>query len=177
MLRNKVVALLAGASLFEAEYRAAMSCEKRRGRTDERELTVMVSCNTDLPAYLGFAGVGQVFRLVRRTRNHKSSATREQTIWGLTSLSAAQASPERLLRLVRGHWGIENRSHWVRDVTFDEDKSQVRVGNLPQVLATLRNTAISLIRLTGCKNVAAACRRFAAKPGEAVALLGINRTE
>lgn len=143
-----------------------------------------VSCQANLPRYLGFTGAAQVFRLTRRTRHHKSGAEREQVILGVTSLSAADASPERLLGLVRGHWGIENRSHCihacvngVRDMTFDEDRSQVRAGNVPQVLAALRNTAISLIRLSGATNVAAACRRFAAQPGQAIELLKINRTE
>jgi hypothetical protein len=65
----------------------------------------------------------------------------------------------------------------VRDVTFGEDKSQVRTGNLPQVMAMLRNTAISLARLAGFANIAAACRRFAARPTEAIQLLGLPRTE
>lgn len=79
---------------------------------------------------------------------------------------------------MRGHWHIENRSHGVRDVTFDEDRSQVRSGSLPQVLAALRNTVLGLMRQAGETNIAAACRRFAAQPWEALALLGITlRTE
>jgi len=81
---------------------------------------------------------------------------------------------ERLLGLVRGHWSIENQSHWVRDVTFDEDRSQVRCGNIPQVMATLRNTAIGLLRWAGYTNIAAACRRLAAQPGLALTLIGIE---
>ena len=85
-----------------------------------------------------------------------------------------QASATCLLGLVRGQWTIENRSHWVRDVTFDEDRSQVRTGNVPQVMAALRNTAIGLLRLAGESNIAAACRRLAAQPEQALTLLGIN---
>ena len=175
-MQKKVAALLGSASLFEAEYRKARTCEQRCGRLEEREITVAVSCNADLATYLGFAGVQQVFVLERRTQHPKSGAVREQTVWGVTSLSAAEATPDRLLSLARGHWHIENRSHWVRDVTFDEDRSQVRIGNIPQVMASFRNTAISLMRLAGHRNVAAACRQFAAKPAEAIKLLGI-RTE
>ena len=79
-----------------------------------------------------------------------------------------------LLRLVRHHWRIENKSHWVRDVTFDEDRSQVRRGSIPQLMAALRNVAIGLMRLAGHKNIAAATRRFAAQPWAALALLGIK---
>jgi len=69
----------------------------------------------------------------------------------------------RLLELVRGHWHTENKSHWVRGVTFDEDRSQVRCGYIPQVMATLRNTAIGLLRWAGYTNVAAVYRRLAAQ--------------
>ena len=69
--------------------------------------------------------------------------------------------------------GIENKSHWVRDVTFDEDRSQVRCGNIPHMMAALRNTAIGLLRWAGHTNIAAACRRLAAQPAQALALIGI----
>ena len=129
-LQKKVAALLSGAGLFEAEYCQAGTCERRCGRLEEREITVAVSCKADLATYLGFAGVQQVFKLRRRTQNQKNGVVREQTVWGITSLSAAEAIPDRLLSLARGHWHIENRSHWVRDVTFDEDRSQVRYQGL-----------------------------------------------
>jgi hypothetical protein len=77
------------------------------------------------------------------------------------------------VELMRGHWGIENRVHWVRDVTFDEDRCQVLSGSPLQVLATLRNLVISLIRKAGHTNVAAALRRHAVHPSEALALLCI----
>jgi len=77
----------------------------------------------------------------------------------------AEAAPARLLTAwIRGHWSIENKLHWVRDVTFAEDRSQVRVGNAPRVMATLRNTIISLHRRAGHTNIARACRRHAADP-------------
>ena len=77
-------------------------------------------------------------------------------VYGVTSLRPERATPGRLLELVRGQWQIE-KSHWVRDVTFDEDRSQVR-GHIPQVMAALRNTAIGLLRWTGHTNIAALCR-------------------
>jgi hypothetical protein len=78
-----------------------------------------------------------------------------------------------LLGLVRQHWSIENTSYWVRDVAFDEDRSQVRCGSIPQVMAAFRNTTMGLMRCAGKTNIAAACRRFAAKPWAALALIGI----
>jgi len=109
----------------------------------------------------------------------KSSGTqRTEIVYGVTSLSCEQASAARVLELVRQHWHIEKKSHWVRDVTYDEDRAQVRVGSIPQVMAALRNTAIGLMRVAGETNIAAACRRFAAQPWSALALIGISpRTE
>jgi hypothetical protein len=79
-----------------------------------------------------------------------------------------------LLELGRGHWGIENKSHWVREVTFDADRSQVRRGNIPQLMAALRNTAIGLLRRSGYTNIAKACCHMAAQPVKALALVGIE---
>jgi len=92
-------------------------------------------------------------------------------VYGITSLPPTRATPEQLLQLVRDHWLIENRSHWVRDVTFAEDASRVRVGAVPHVMASLRTTAIGLIRATGTSRIIATCRRLAAHPADAIALL------
>ena len=77
------------------------------------------------------------------------------------------------MALWRGHWGIETRLHYVRDVTLGEDACRVRTGAAPQALAAVRNAVISLVRLAGKTNVAAALRRFAAKPAEALAAISI----
>ncbi len=93
--------------------------------------------------------------------------------YGVTSLSPTVAGADRLLRILREHWHIENRVHWVRDVTLDEDRSQVRTGGAPQVMAALRNLTTTLVRWAGHSNVAAALRRHAVHLSEAFALLGI----
>jgi hypothetical protein len=76
-----------------------------------------------------------------------------------------------LLTLLRGHWGIENRLHHVRDVTFDEDRSTVRTAAAPQVVVACRNLAIALLRRAGVATIAAACRTFAGRPHRAIALV------
>jgi hypothetical protein len=96
---------------------------------------------------------------------------RREVVYAVTSLAPERASAADLLRLLREHWTIENRSHWVRDVTFAEDQSLVRGGHVPWVMATIRNTAIGLIRRTGVTQIAATTRRLAAHPADAVALL------
>ena len=80
--------------------------------------------------------------------DQKTGQARVEGVYGVTSLSPQRATPTRLLALVRGQWQIENKSHWVRDVTFDEDRSHVRCGNIPQVMAALRNTAIQQFPLS-----------------------------
>ena len=75
--------------------------------------------------------------------------------------------------LIRGHWGIENRLHWVRDVTYDEDCSQIRTGNGPRVMVAIRNLAISIHRLTGATSIAAATRHAMRNPDHAHHLTGL----
>ena len=84
------------------------------------------------------------------------------------------ADAARLLTLVRGHWAIENRLHYVRDVTFGEDASQVRSRAAPQVLAALRNVVTGLLRQAGWTNIAAALRHYAWQSGATLALLGVS---
>jgi predicted transposase YbfD/YdcC len=119
-------------------------------------------------------GLEQVFEIRRVVIKKNRGDESQEVVYGITSLSGGRASAEELLKIARGHWAIENKSHWVRDVTFDEDRSQVRSGNIPQVMAAMRNTVIGLMRKAGETNIAAACRRFAAQPWSALALLGIK---
>jgi len=103
------------------------------------------------------------------TRVNRRGGTTQETHYLITSLPADQARPRRLLGLSRGHWGIENRLHWVRDVTFDEDRCPIRSGAAPQAMAALRNTAIALLRCHGALNIAAALRTYAAHPDRPLA--------
>ena len=93
----------------------------------------------------------------------------------ITDLTSRQASPEKIARLVRSQWVIENRLHFVRDVTFDEDRSQVRTGHGPENMATLRNLAINKLRLAGHTNIAAGLRDMSYEPfTRPLDLLGIT---
>ena len=84
----------------------------------------------------------------------------------ITSLKPEQADAARLLELDRGHWGIENGLHHVRDVTLGEDACRVRSGNAPQLLAAARNLALGLLRPMGFPSIAAATRRVVMHPIE-----------
>jgi predicted transposase YbfD/YdcC len=95
--------------------------------------------------------------------------------YAISSLSREQADAAFLLAHWRGHWGIENRLHWVRDVSFGEDKCQVKRGHGPQNLAAFRNAAISLLRLTGRQEIAVALRDFCYRPRKLLEFLGIMK--
>jgi len=97
-----------------------------------------------LVGYTDWPGLQQVMRLERRTLNKQKQILRHEIAYGVTSLSPERASPDQLLKLWREHWHIENKLHYVRDVTFDEDRSQVRSEHIPQVMAAFRNVTISL---------------------------------
>jgi hypothetical protein len=127
-----------------------------------------------LVGYSQWPGLAQVFQLERQVTRKKTQMTVREVVFGVTSLPPEQADAERLLILSRGHWGIENRLHWVRDVTFAEDKSRIRSGHAPQVMATLRNIAISLLRAAGFVSIAAALRHLAAHPQKAIRFVSLS---
>jgi predicted transposase YbfD/YdcC len=156
--------------------RSAREVNIHGNRIEERVLrasTALVDC------YRGsnngeelWSGLGQVLRLERTITNKRTERTTTEIAYAITSLSPQRATPAQLLRAWREHWHIENKLHWVRDVTFDEDRSTVRKGSIPQVMAALRNVAISLLRLLGATNIARACRFYAARPALVLAALG-----
>lgn len=115
----------------------------------------------------------QVFQ-IHRVRQLPAK-TEQETVYGITSLTPEEADPQRLLGLARGHWGIENRLHGVRDVTLGEDACRVRSGSAPQVLAATRNVVVHLLEEVEAVSKAAALRRFAIYPLEAFALFGKGR--
>lgn len=148
---------------------SARTAEKGHGRIEIREL----ASTTALAGHLeGWADVCQVFMVMRR-RTEKGETT-EEVAYGITSLTRAEADAGALLGLVRGHWGIENGLHWVRDVTMGEDGCRVRKGGGAQVLAALRNVAAHLLEEVEAKSKAGARRELAGAHGQAVALFKCN---
>ena len=122
-------------------------------------------------------GLRQVLKLEHRVRNKRSGEERREEAYGITSLGPEAAKPVELIKLWRGHWQIENRLHWVREMTDNEDRSQVRAGHIGQVMGAFGNAVISLMRLAGVRNIAAACRRDAAQPALALAAIGLDSGE
>jgi len=143
--------------------------DKGHGRIETRS----IQTSTVLKGYTDFPYLEQVFKIDRVSTDLNGENKSEETNYYITSLSPEKANAPTLLNLTRGHWQIENSLHWVRDVTFDEDRSQIRTGKGPRVMATLRNLAISLFRLNGYKNIAKAIRTFSRKMDRPLQLVGL----
>jgi predicted transposase YbfD/YdcC len=111
-----------------------------------------------------------MLRLERTRIRKRDGVTTTELAYALTSLSLEQVTPQQLLALWRGHWQIENRLHYVRDMTLGEDASRVRSGQSPHALAALRNAVVTVLRLAGQPNIAAALRTFAQNPYRALGL-------
>lgn len=127
--------------------------------------------STEINRFVRFPYCRQVACIERYREELKTAKRQTETIFAITSLSTNRATPLRLLAIARGHWCIENKNHYVRDYTFDEDRSQVRTGSAPHLMATLRSFAISVLRLQGYTNIAQATRIMAAKPHLAIRII------
>jgi len=146
----------------------ATTLDRRRGRSETRTLYTTTRLNAHLRRYTAVPHIRQVACLLTTTQDRHG--THRDVRFLLTSLTPQRATPIRLLTLARGHWSIESR-HFVRDVTFGEDRSPLRSGHAPQIMAALRNLAHTLIRRSGTTAIAAARRTFSYHPARALALL------
>jgi hypothetical protein len=142
------------------DWRTASTTEKGHGRVEMRALVA----STELTDFLAttWPGIAQVFFLRRRVC--KPLLCTQEFVYGFTSLTPQQASPKRLLQLIREHWAIENRLHWRRDVTLKEDACQVHKGSAPRTLAVLNSFLLALFDWLEVRNVASQMRTFAAQP-------------
>jgi len=140
------------------------STEVSHGRRATR--TIKVIDTPALPGWPEFPGATQVAQL-RRTVTRAGTKSVE-VVYLITSAAHHTAPPAVLAAWVRGHWSVENKLHWVRDVSFDEDRSRVRTGQTPRVMASLRNAVIGILRLAGWNNIAAALRHHSYNPERAI---------
>lgn len=145
----------------------AETSNKGHGRRERRRL----EASTRLAAHLNWPGVAQVCRIQRWRHIH--GKREHEVAYAITSVPRCQADAALLLSWNRGHWGIENRSHYVRDVTMGEDASQIKKGNAPQVFAAIRHGIITALRADGASNIASALRKNACKVTKLLAKLGI----
>jgi len=158
---------------------AVSSVDTGHGRRVRRTVQAV-----EAPEWIDLAGAAQVVRIRRTTTTAKRGSTggngrakkkttTTEVVHLICSLPMDQAQPEAVASWARGHWAIENRLHWVRDVVFDEDRHQLRTANGPQIMAALRNLAISLIRLFHGPRapIAATTRAMARRPERAIDLI------
>lgn len=143
--------------------------DKRHGRLETRRAAVYDISGTLWDGWCDLHGRKQAFRIERERQIVKTAKRSREVVYGVTSLGAEVAGPEEILNLVRSHWEIENRVHYVRDFSYDEDRCRAAVRNLPQNLAALSNAAISIVRIMGkFQYIPPANRHYAARPQEAL---------
>jgi predicted transposase YbfD/YdcC len=147
------------------DRREARTVDKGHGRLEVRHLIA----STDLVGFSDWPALAQVVRIERTWFEHGKRT--HHLLYGITSLPPAVADAGRLLALKRGHWAIENGLHYVKDVTMGEDRSLIHVAQGPTILSTLRDTALSLLRLAGCRTIASRLRAHAEDPSAALALV------
>jgi hypothetical protein len=157
----------AGEGVLRLPEQHAQTTEKAHGRLDIRSIRV----SSELKGYSDWPGLEQVFE-IRRCWQSKG-VCKEAVRYGVTSLPATIATPPRVLALKRGHWGIENCLHYVKDVTMGEDHSTIHKDHGPKIMAALRNTAISLLRRAGFSTIAARLRYHSTHPEAALEVLSL----
>jgi predicted transposase YbfD/YdcC len=156
-----------GSSPQPTDFASARQTDKGHGRIEIRTLTV----SSLLASYTDWPGLRQVFRLERTVRTSANAPWRHEVVYGLTSLTRAEASPARLLELTRAYWGIENGLHYRRDVTSHEDATRMKHPSAAQVWATLNNLIIGLLPHLPFHDLPQARRHFCAQPQDALRLL------
>ena len=161
------VTLIPGMGCPAKDFRSAIITNKGHGRVEVRTLTA----SSQLNDFLDWPFLQQVFRLERKTTVQKSGQTRCQVVYGITSLPAEQASPEKLLQMLRSYWYIENGLHYRRDVSLQEDHTRFKKQRAAHNMAIINNLVLALITQANAGFVPAARRFFAAYPQIALQLL------
>lgn len=158
----------AGVGILHLPEQQAQTTDKGHGRLEIRSIRV----SWELKGYSDWPGLEQVFE-IRRQWKYKGQ-WREAVLYGITSLPATIALPERLLKIKRGHWTIENPLHYVKDVTMGEDRSTIHKDNGPKIMAALRNTAVSFLRHAGFSTIAERLRYNSGHPQAALQVLSLS---
>jgi predicted transposase YbfD/YdcC len=165
-LTLRATQLLLSGNDVEFADRMAVDNDRGHGRTERRTMRLAEADDALFP------GARQVFRLRRDVGGLDGARTSKEIIHGIVSLPRELGGPAQLNHYTRGHWTVENRLHWTRDVTFHEDSSQLRTGSAPRAIASFRNLSINAYRLADRANIAHA-RRDLHNHADAFAVFGI----
>jgi predicted transposase YbfD/YdcC len=157
----------AGTSPMHNDFRTAKTIDTGHGRVETRTITT----SSMLDDYSDWPYLGQVFKLERKVLHLSTGKETFEVAYGVTSLSAAQASPKQLLRLTRRHWAIENELHYPRDVTFNEDRCRLKIGHAARSMAIINNLVIGLIKQLDFQYMPQARRFFNAHSDAALDLV------
>jgi len=167
-LRDDIATLFSEPAVVAETITATRRSDLHGSRIEVRLLQASSALTAE---YCGWTGLQQVFR-VERHRIDKRTRVRTVTVgFGITSLAPPRADAQRLASLLRGHWAIENRLHWVRDVDLGEDASRIHTGKAPQVMAIFRNVAIGFLGILGYDSPIEGLRHFAWHSADAVKLV------
>lgn len=161
------VPLLPGQGCPPKDFCSATLTSKGHGRLEVRTLTT----SSQLNDFLDWPFLQQVFKLERTITMSKTKKTRQDTIYGVTSLSAEQASPFQLLHMLRSYWRIENSLHYPRDVTLHEDQTRFTNHSAAHNMAIINNLVLGVLTQSSFPFIPSARRFFAAHPEQALALL------
>lgn len=164
---DTTIPLLPGMGCPPKDFCSATTINKGHGRLEVRTLTT----SSQLNDFLDWPFLQQVFKLERSVTIQKTGQTRHEIIYGITSLSAEQASPVQLLKMLRAYWGIENGLHYRRDVTLHEDQTRFTKDSAAHIMSIINNIVLALIAKTGYAFAPSARRYFAANLEEAFNLL------
>jgi predicted transposase YbfD/YdcC len=156
-----------GSAALQTDFQSVTTIRKDHGRLHTHTLTTsaLLNATSDWP------GLGQVFQLTRDVHFLKNGKTTPETLYGITSIPLHPAAAQQLLTLRRGHWGIENRLHYCRDVIFHEDACRLAIGHAAHAIAILNNLVLGLLRLRGFTSMISARRHFDACPDRAIAFI------
>jgi len=161
------IPLLPGMGCPPKDFRSATTTSKGHGRLEVRTLTT----SSQLNDFLDWPFLQQVFKLERFVTIQKTGQTRHEILYGITSLSAEQASPGQLLNMLRSYWGIENGLHYRRDVTLHEDQTRFTKDSAAHIMSIINNIVLALIAKASYQFVPSARRHFAADLEDAFSLL------
>ena len=153
--------------VMKNDFSQAKTIEKGHGRIEERRLVA----TSMMKGYLEWPWLEQVFRIEREVEEISTGKKRSEVSYGVTSLTSEEATAERLMEIVRGHWGIENGLHYRKDKTLGEDCCRLRGGGAAQVMAVINNLIIGMVLRQGISNLAAARRGYSANPLEGLNLI------
>jgi len=166
---NQRTLLVAAETIPDESYSVVHeTVERGHGRIDRRYVRA-----APVPDGFKFPHANQIVEVVRHRSDLADKPVSASTSYYVTCLTADEATTSDLAAMIRGHWKIENCNHWVRDVTFDEDRSQMRVGNGPMILSALRSLAIGAIRLAGHTNIKKATAWIGRDITRALAILAL----